>query len=131
MTTTQKILLAAGISVVTTIASLALVAFVIVRLPKDYFVDPRHRTVHPKHPVLRVLRIVGKNLLGFVLVVLGIIMSLPMVPGSGILTIFLGVMLLDFPGKYRLERALLRRPIVLNGINRIRKRFGKEPLQVE
>jgi hypothetical protein len=130
VTTTQKILLAAGISVVTTVLSLALVVVVVVKLPADYFVDPKRRHPLPDHPVMRVIRIVGKNLLGIVLVAVGIVMALPMVPGSGILTIFLGILLLDFPGKYRLERAMLRRPRILNALNGIRKRYGKEPLHV-
>jgi len=54
-----------------------------------------------------------------VLVVLGIIMALPGVPGPGILTIVLGVMLLNFPGKRRLERWLIRRPMVLSAMNRL------------
>ena len=130
MTTTEKVLLAAGISVVTTVASLALVTFVLLRLPADYFVDPKRRTVSTRHPVARTLAVIGKNLLGLLLVVVGVILAMPMVPGSGILTIFLGVMLLDFPGKYRLERALLRRPLVNRGINKIRAKFGKPALQI-
>ena len=129
MTTTQTILLGVG-AIVMTAGSLALVAFVLVRLPADYFVYPRHRTSHGRHPVARVLAFIGKNLLGLVLVAVGIVLALPMVPGSGILTIFLGVMLLSFPGKYRLERALLRRRLVNRGINRIRSKFGKPELLI-
>jgi hypothetical protein len=39
-------------------------------------------------------------------------------------------MLLDFPGKYRLERAILQRPSILGAINRIRAKFRKEPLEL-
>ena len=66
-----------------------------------------------------------KNLLGVVLVALGIVMSLPGVPGQGILTILLGIMLLDFPGKRNLEHKMVSRPQVLNAINKLRHRFGK------
>jgi hypothetical protein len=44
------------------------------------------------------------------------------------LTILIGVMLLNFPGKRRLERWLVSRPRVLPVINRLRARFGKPPL---
>ena len=71
---------------------------------------------------------IGKNILGIVLVVLGVVLSLPGVPGQGLLTILLGVMLLDFPGKHRLEQKLLSKPSIVNTINRLRGRFGKPPL---
>jgi hypothetical protein len=74
---------------------------------------------------------VGKNLLGAFLVLLGIVLSLPGVPGQGILTILIGVMLLDFPGKRDLERKLVSRPKVREGIDRLRQRFGKPPLVLE
>jgi hypothetical protein len=41
---------------------------------------------------------------------MGIILALPGVPGQGILTVLIGVMLLEFPGKRRLERAIVGRP---------------------
>ena len=80
------------------------------------------------------MRIVGaiiKNLLGAILFVLGVIMSLPGVPGQGILTILLGLMLLDVPGIRRLERKLVRRPKVFRTINRIRARYHKPPLELD
>jgi hypothetical protein len=55
-------------------------------------------------------------------------MSLPGVPGQGVLTILLGVMLLDFPGKRNLETRLVRQPRVFRSINALRARFDKPPL---
>ena len=81
-----------------------------------------------RHLALRMLGIFAKNLLGLVLVGLGVVMSLPGVPGQGVLTILLGVMLLDFPGKRRLELMLVSRPRVFRAINRLRARFDKPPL---
>lgn len=69
-----------------------------------------------------------KNLFGAVLVALGVVLSLPGVPGPGIPTILIGVMLLDFPGKRRLERWLISLPTILRMINRLRRWFGKPPL---
>ncbi|HYG08570.1 MAG TPA: hypothetical protein VD835_01220, partial [Pyrinomonadaceae bacterium] len=65
------------------------------------------------------------------LVLFGVLMSLPGVPGQGVLTILMGVMLLDFPGKRRLELKLVSRPNVLRAINRIRQRFDRPPLQLD
>jgi hypothetical protein len=64
------------------------------------------------------------------LVALGIVLSLPGVPGQGLLTVLLGLMLLDFPGRRRLEQKLLSRPSIVNAINHLRARFGKEPLEL-
>lgn len=130
MTTVAQILLIGAISIGSALASLALVTVVLVRLPKDYFVDPNSRTLPTHHPVVRIVLTILKNLLGLMLVLGGIILSLPGVPGQGFLTIFLGIMLLDFPGKYSLERAILRQPAILGAINRIRAKFHKEPLEV-
>jgi hypothetical protein len=109
--------------------SLLVTGWAVVRLPADYFRGP-----HPppfwedKHPVLRLLGRVGKNVLGVVLVIVGIILSLPGVPGQGLLTILLGLMLLDLPGKRRVEQRLVRRPGLLRVINGLRARYGRAPL---
>ena len=81
--------------------------------------------------MLRVVGVVGKNLLGVVLVIVGVILSLPGVPGQGLLTILLGVMLLDLPGKRRMEQWLVSRPNVLRFVNKLRERYGRPPLVVE
>ena len=58
-------------------------------------------------------------------------MSVPGVPGQGILTILLGVMLLDLPGKRRVEQRILRQPKVLEKINKLRNKFSKPPLLLD
>ncbi len=47
-------------------------------------------------------------------------------PGQGLLTLLIGLLLLNFPGKYRLERWLVRRPGVLRTLNWVRRRRGQE-----
>ena len=67
-----------------------------------------------------------KNLAGTLLVVAGLVMLVT--PGQGLLALFVGVMLLDVPGKRTLEREILYRPSVLRVINRIRTKAGRPPL---
>ena len=74
---------------------------------------------------------VGKNLAGAVLVLLGLVMALPGIPGQGILTMIIGFTLLDFPGKRRLERRLIGRPSMLRRINQLRARFQRAPLEMD
>lgn len=119
-------------SVVTFLTSIAVTIFVLIKLPDTYFKASHGREFWvERHPVLRWGGLVLKNLLGAFLVLLGVVMSLPGVPGQGVLTILLGVMLLDFPGKRKLELKLVSRPKVLRTINRIRQRFDRTPLQLD
>jgi nitric oxide reductase large subunit len=130
--TWQSVLIGVLLFLVTFAISLAIVSFIMVKIPPDYFRKDRPRDLWAdKHSAVRFLGFFVKNLLGVVLVVLGIIMSIPGVPGQGILTILLGVMLLDFPGKRDLEHRLVSQPRVFNAINKLRHRFGKDSLVLE
>nr|ALS88856.1 TIGR02611: TIGR02611 family [uncultured bacterium] len=112
--------------------NLGIVSLILVKLPKDYFSNTNQkRFASQSHPLLRPLMIVGKNLLGLILVALGVVLSLPGIPGQGLLTILLGIMLMDFPGKHRLEQKLLSKPSIVNTINRLRGRFGKPALELD
>jgi hypothetical protein len=50
-------------------------------------------------------------------------------PGQGLLTILLGLLFADFPGKRRLLRAILRRDSVWRALGALRKRLGREPFE--
>lgn len=127
-----QVLVAVLISVGTFVGSIAISLFVLVKLPENYFHSSHEREfLVDRHRALRMFGIFAKNLLGLVLVGLGIVMSLPGVPGQGVLTILLGIMLLDFPGKRRLEQKIVSRPKVLRSINRLRARFDKPPLLLD
>ncbi len=130
--TWQGLLIGLLIFVVTFVVNLAIVSFILVKLPADHFIKS-HRTSFwlGRHPAIRAAGIIGKNILGVLLVVVGILLSIPGVPGQGLLTILLGIMLLDFPGKRRLEQNLLSRPQILKTINRLRARFGKQALEID
>ena len=130
--TWQSVLLGLVLSLVTFAVSLLVVSFIMVRIPPDYFHKDHPRELWAdRHPAVRFLGVFAKNVLGVVLVALGIVMSIPGVPGQGILTILLGIMLLDFPGKRELELKLVSRPRVLKTINRLREKFGKPSLILE
>jgi hypothetical protein len=130
--TWQQLLVTGLIFLGTFLLSLAIVSIILVKLPPDYFQKSGdHRFLADKPKWVRVLAVIGKNLLGAILVIVGIILSIPGVPGQGILTILLGIMLLDFPGKHRLEYRIVSRPKVRETIDGLRQRFGKPPLQLE
>jgi hypothetical protein len=130
--TLRGVLLGVGIFLVTFAVNLVIVSFILVKMPADYFRNSRtNKFLRDRSPAIRTLGIIGKNVLGVLLVVLGVLLSLPGVPGQGLLTILLGVMLLDFPGLRRLERWLVSRPKVFAAINQLRHRFSKPPLVID
>lgn len=111
-------------SLLTFFISLALIPWLISRLPVDYFVRP-----HPfRHPfstgsgLLFPLWFVLRNIAGVVVLVAGIAMLF--LPGQGILTIILGIALMSFPGKYRLLFALTTKPSIQHSLDWIRTKTG-------
>ncbi|MGD9636383.1 MAG: hypothetical protein AB7G28_22340 [Pirellulales bacterium] len=104
------------------------VGWLVVRMPADYFTAGYRRQLvyWDRHWALRWTVRGAKNLLGAGLIAAGILMLF--VPGQGLLTIVVGILLVDFPGKYRLERWLVTRPTVWRTINSLRGRAKCEPL---
>lgn len=117
-----------ALSAATFVVSLLAVPLIIAKLPKDYFLRERPLTEdhHHKHPVIRWMFLIGKNLLGIALLLGGIAMLV--LPGQGVLTILIGLMLLNFPGKREVERWILKRSAVEKIVNWIRRKRNREPL---
>jgi hypothetical protein len=114
------------------IGSIALVVFFLTRLPATYFRPSQARDFMPdRHWALRSGAVVAKNAIGVLLVLLGIVMALPGVPGQGMFTMLVGLMLVDFPGRRALEYKLISRPNVLRAVNRLRRTFSRPPFVLE
>jgi len=129
--TWRKVLIGAAIFLGSFFANLGIVSLILVKLPADHFSKSRKTKFWSgKRPWLHAVKVIGKNIAGILLVALGVVLSLPGVPGQGLLTVLLGIMLLDFPGRDRLEQKLLSRPSIVNSINKLRGRFGKKPLEL-
>jgi len=129
--TWRSVLIAVLIFVGTFLINLGIVSVILVKLPSDHFKKQKSKGVTGSNATVRVLKVIGKNVAGWLLIALGVVLSVPGVPGQGLLTILLGVMLVDFPGKQRLEQKLLSRPGIINTINRLRGRFGKPALELD
>ena len=114
------------------VLSTAMVSFVLIKLPANYFHSSHARAFwQGKSRAVRWSGVVLKNFIGLVLILVGILMSLPGIPGPGFLTILLGIVMLDIPGKRPLESRLVKRPAVLHSINRLRAKFDKPPLVLD
>ena len=129
--TWRTALIAILVFIGTFLLNLAIVSVILVKLPKDHFKNDKSKRVTGSNATVRVLKVIGKNVAGWLLIALGVVLSVPGVPGQGLLTILLGVMLVDFPGKHRLEQKLLSRPGIIKTINRLRGRFGKPALELD
>ncbi|MCT7654185.1 hypothetical protein MBH78_04025 [Oceanimonas sp. NS1] len=110
------------------IGSLLVIPWLVLRIPENYFSDDsRHRVPWARrNPLLRWLLLILKSLLVLVYLLMGIAMLV--LPGQGLLTILIALVLLNFPGKYRLERRLFMVPTVRNTVNWLRRRAERPPL---
>ena len=127
MTPADLLTLLGLLSVVTFVGSLVAVPWLIGRMRADYFlthwqvVQARHR----RHPALALTVFLARNALGLLLVAAGLAMLF--LPGQGLLTVLIGVCVMDFPGKRGLLQRLVRGPKVQGARNWIRRKRGKEP----
>ncbi|NJM52478.1 MAG: hypothetical protein HC846_03220 [Blastocatellia bacterium] len=127
--TLGKIALGVGLFILSFGLSLAAIGLVMVKIPENYFSSHYQRDFMPDSPFLvRWGAVILKNVLGVLLILLGIVLSLPGVPGQGLLTILLGLIMLDIPGKRPLEAKIIQRPAVLAAINNLRAKYNKPPL---
>ena len=109
------------------VGTLFAIPMILVRLPADYFDTrtPRH-WMKDHHPALRLLGLIAKNVIGIVFLLAGFAMLF--LPGQGVLTMLIGISLMDFPKKRELEAKMVGQPTVLGVINSMRHKFGKPPL---
>lgn len=127
-----KIGLGVGLFILSFLVSLAMIALVMVKIPENYFSSHYQRDFLPGSPFLvRWGAVILKNVLGVILILVGIVLSLPGVPGQGLLTILLGLIMLDIPGKRPLEAKIIQRPAVLAAINNLRAKYKKPPLVLD
>jgi len=127
--TWSKIALGAGLFLFSLAASTLAIGVVMVKIPANYFSPHYTQDFMPGKPFLvRWGAMILKNAVGVLLILLGLALSLPGVPGQGILTILLGLIMIDIPGKRPLEAGIIKRPAVLSAINKLRARYDKPPL---
>ena len=108
--------------------SLVTIKWLVALIPEDYFVMKSGSKFRSKRPYLWLITAVVKNLVGYTLILGGIIMLF--VPGQGLFTIFIGLILSNYPGKYYIERRIVAMPKILNTVNWLRKKTNKPPLKI-
>jgi Putative transmembrane protein (PGPGW) len=114
-------------TVITIIASYGLIVIGMIKIPADYFSSTYVREINKDtHFSLRWAVFIIKNIIGFLLIIAGIVMIFT--PGPGVPTILLGLIMMDIPGKRPLEAKLIQRPMVLSAVNDLRAKYNKPPL---
>lgn len=114
-----------GFSVAALIVTLLAMPWFIASIPDDYFdADKRMQRKKNKAGILAAAGAILKNMVGLILIISGIIMLV--LPGQGLLTLLIGLILINFPGKYKLEKKLLGNPQVLKSVNWFRRKRGKK-----
>ncbi|MBN2652199.1 MAG: PGPGW domain-containing protein [Spirochaetales bacterium] len=113
-------------SFVVFVVSLLSMPYLIAKIPEDYFSKNfSQRRERRQFSGRFIIFSLIKNLIGSVILLGGVIMLF--VPGQGLLTIFAGMFVMDFPGKHRLEAWFLSKPSVQDGLNFFRKKMNKQP----
>ncbi len=111
-------------SVIAFVGTLLAIPAILIRLPQDYFQNHHHKPWFANHhPIVRIFGLFIKNIVGIIFLLAGIAMLV--LPGQGLLTMLLGILFIDFPGKHRLEKKLIRHPKILSAINALREKTGK------
>jgi|SRR5215203_5816957 len=130
--TAGRVAIGIGLFLLSIAFSFGSIAIVMIKIPANYFSSHYVQDFLPGSPwIVRWGAVVAKNVFGIFLIGLGIILSLPGVPGQGILTILLGLIMLDIPGKRPLEAWIIKRPSVLSAVNNFRARYKKPPLEMD
>ena len=112
------------VSLVVFIASLLLTPLLLGKIPQDYFIHTNQHKVEIEH-LGHLIIVVIRTLIGFVLLIAGIIMLVT--PGQGIITILLGLFLMEFPGKRKLELKFIKHNPTFKALNWLRNKAGKSP----
>jgi len=116
------------LSILMFLGSLFAVPMIIVALPRDFLFRKNQSTGHQLLKIWYIPYLIVKNIFGFVFTISGIAMLV--LPGQGILTIIIGLSLVNFPRKRRLIRRILGNARISRAVNRIRGRFNRPPLEM-
>ena len=109
------------------VGTLIAIPIILMRLPADYFdVRTPRPWMENHHPILRLLGHIVKNVVGAIFLFAGFLMLF--LPGQGVLTMLIGLSLIEFPGKRRVEAKIVGQSTVLSTINAMRAKFDKPPL---
>ena len=122
------ILWLATISLFVFIFSLISIKWLVALIPTNYFIKKNMVKSKKSYSFIWLISIIVKNLIGYTLILGGLLMLI--LPGQGLFTILMGLVLSNYPGKYNIERRFISIPSVLKTVNWLRKKSNKPPLEI-
>ena len=115
-------------SFVVLVLSALSIGYFIRKIPHDYFLDDKIGVsqIKNKNPLIWIIALVLKNVIGYCLILGGILMLV--LPGQGLLTILVGLMISDYPGKFKIEKRIIKTKLILKTINWYRAKSNVLPI---
>ncbi len=112
-------------SLATFLLSLLLIPLIISNLSVHCFLNIGRKTGKNNFIAWRLALLLLRNIGGIILLLAGIAMLF--LPGQGILTILISLLLLSFPGKQKTLNYIIHKPAVQRSFDWIRKKSGTHP----
>ena len=117
-----------SISLFVFLFSLLSIKWLVSLIPEDYFINKKDLKIKTSNIFIWYIVLIFKNLIGYSLILGGIMMLV--LPGQGLFTIIIGLMMSNYPGKYSIEKKFIAIPTVLKSINWLRRKSNKPPIRI-
>ena len=117
-----------SISLFVFLFSLLSIKWLVSLIPEDYFINKKDSKIKKSNIFIWYIVLIFKNLIGYSLILGGIMMLV--LPGQGLFTIIIGLMMSNYPGKYSLEKKFIAIPTILKSINWLRRKSNKPPIRI-
>jgi len=117
-----------SISLFVFLFSLLIIKWLVSLIPEDYFINKKDSKIKTSNIFIWYMVLIFKNLIGYSLILGGIMMLV--LPGQGLFTIIIGLMMSNYPGKYSIEKKFIAIPTILKSINWLRRKSNKPPIRI-
>lgn len=117
-----------SISLFVFLFSLLSIKWLVSLIPEDYFINKKDSKIKTNNIFIWYVVLIFKNLIGYSLILGGIMMLV--LPGQGLFTIIIGLMMSNYPGKYSIEKKFIAIPTILKSINWLRRKSNKPPIRI-
>ena len=117
-----------SISLFVFLFSLLSIKWFVSLIPEDYFINKKDSKIKTSNIFIWYIVLIFKNLIGYSLILGGIMMLV--LPGQGLFTIIIGLMMSNYPGKYSIEKKFIAIPAILKSINWLRRKSNKPPIRI-
>ena len=117
-----------SISLFVFLFSLLSIKWLVSLIPEDYFINKKDSKIKTSNIFIWYIVLIFKNIIGYSLILGGIMMLV--LPGQGLFTIIIGLMMSNYPGKYYIEKKFIAIPTILKSINWLRRKSNKPPIRI-